>query len=265
MRRTINRRLGARRRCRGRAGGRPAPGHPGAEDPRRHLPRRQRRAGAWCRGAARRRRRAGRRRDHPHRLPVPRRGHPGRRHRAARRRPHPAQRQRRGAARLACAGRHRRRARSDHKGVAFPAGRYACRRSPRRTVATSPSAASSASTTSPLSFVRSAADVRSVADAGRRRNAGGGEDREAAGGSRTSTASSTPPTAIMVARGDLGVRGAAASRSAHPARASCRAANAAGRPAITATQMLESMVTPPGRPAPRSPTWRTRCSTAPTR
>ena len=67
---------------------------------------------------------------------------------------------------------------------------------------------------------------------------------------------------VMVARGDLGVEmdpdvPASRSRSSR-----CRARSP---PVITATQMLDSMSRPRGRPAPRSPTSPTPSWTAPTR
>ena len=67
----------------------------------------------------------------------------------------------------------------------------------------------------------------------------------------------------MVARGDLGVR-CALEDVPHIQKRIIRIGVAYGRPVITATQMLESMVLrPDARPGPRSATSPTPCSTAP--
>ena len=67
--------------------------------------------------------------------------------------------------------------------------------------------------------------------------------------------------AVMVARGDLGVR-LALEDVPSLQKQIIRAGIRFGRPVITATQMLESMIPHACRRAPRCPTWRTPCSTA---
>jgi pyruvate kinase len=69
---------------------------------------------------------------------------------------------------------------------------------------------------------------------------------------------------IMVARGDLAIEvgnaaGAGAAETHDPM------AREMDKVVITATQMMESMIVNPVPTAPRSATWPTRCSTAPTR
>ena len=69
--------------------------------------------------------------------------------------------------------------------------------------------------------------------------------------------------AVMVARGDLGVE-VPPHRGAGDAEADHLLGPRFGKPVIVATQMLESMMSSPGRPAPRLPTSPTPSSTAPT-
>ena len=69
---------------------------------------------------------------------------------------------------------------------------------------------------------------------------------------------------IMVARGDLAVEVGDAAVPALQKRM-IRLAREQNRLTITATQMMESMIGSPVRRAPKCPTSRTRCSTAPTR
>jgi len=69
---------------------------------------------------------------------------------------------------------------------------------------------------------------------------------------------------IMVARGDLAVEVGDAVVPALQKRM-IRLAREKNRIAITATQMMESMINTPSRPVRRCPTWRTPCSTARTR
>jgi pyruvate kinase len=61
---------------------------------------------------------------------------------------------------------------------------------------------------------------------------------------------------IMIARGDLGVEigDAELPRAEDASSAGARTMN---RVVITATQMMESMIESPSRPAPRSSTWPT--------
>jgi pyruvate kinase len=68
----------------------------------------------------------------------------------------------------------------------------------------------------------------------------------------------------MVARGDLAVE---VGNAAVPAlqKRMIRMAREHDKVVITATQMMESMITTRCPRAPRSATWPTRCSTAPTR
>ena len=69
---------------------------------------------------------------------------------------------------------------------------------------------------------------------------------------------------VMVARGDLGIE-MEIEEVPIVQKQIISLAGALARPVITATQMLESMSRPRARRAPRSPTWQTRSSTAPTR
>ena len=68
----------------------------------------------------------------------------------------------------------------------------------------------------------------------------------------------------MVARGDLAVEVGDAAVPGLQKRM-IRMARERNKLAITATQMMESMIHARSRPAPKSPTSPTRCSTAPTR
>jgi pyruvate kinase len=67
----------------------------------------------------------------------------------------------------------------------------------------------------------------------------------------------------MVGRGDLGVE--LNPKKCPAAEAIVESARRSGKPVIVATQMLESMIEAPPRPAPKCPTWPTRSMTAPTR
>ena len=69
---------------------------------------------------------------------------------------------------------------------------------------------------------------------------------------------------VMVARGDLGVE-TSSERVPVIQKRVIRAANSRGKIAITATQMLDSMISTPPRPAPKPPMWPTPSSTAATR
>ena len=95
-----------------------------------------------------------------------------------------------------------------------------------------------------LSFVRRARDVELVREIMRQEDVdvpGDREDGEARGGARTSRRSSTPSTAIMVARGDLGVELPLEQVPLVQKRA-VQAARERNKPVIVATQMLESMI-----------------------
>ena len=89
------------------------------------------------------------------------------------------------------------------------------------------------------------------------------QDREAAG-RRAPREIVEAFDGIMVARGDLGVELPLEQVTDRP-EAGHRARREEARPVIVATQMLESMISARGRPAPRSPTWPAPSSTAPTR
>ena len=69
---------------------------------------------------------------------------------------------------------------------------------------------------------------------------------------------------VMVARGDLGVR-CDLEDVPHYQKRIIRTGVSYPRPVITATQMLESMISAPTPTGPRSATWPTPSSTAPAR
>ena len=114
------------------------------------------------------------------------------------------------------------------------------------------------------SFVRSAADVRELrklleSRKSRIRIIAKIENQE---GINNLTEILAAADGIMVARGDMGVE---IDFTEIPAIQKNMIAQcvAAGKPVITATQMLDSMIENPGPPVPRSPTWPTPSTTAP--
>jgi pyruvate kinase len=109
-----------------------------------------------------------------------------------------------------------------------------------------------------ISFVRSAADIETV------RQASGPEGPMLVAKIETPEAVADldaivgASDAVMVARGDLGVR-MALEDVPHIQKQIIKSGVRYGRPVITATQMLESMVSSP-IPGRKSPTWRTPSS-----
>ena len=119
-----------------------------------------------------------------------------------------------------------------------------CRRRPPRTCACSTPSSTSASTWWPLSFVRSAHDVRKVGTEPHPRGplvVAKIETRAAVDNLEGIIEASG---AVMVARGDLGAE-CAIEELPHLQKRIIRTCIALGRPVITATQMLESMVSSP--------------------